>query len=397
MLLADRLLPGVADWAQELNDIRHDFHRNPERGFDTERTVGKICEYLRAWGVDSIDTDLVKGAVVAVVNGNEPGHSIGIRADMDCLPMNDESGKEWTSTKPGFAHACGHDGHTTWLLGTARYLAAHRDFPGKVVFIFQPAEEMALGASALVKAGLIEKYGIEEIYGGHTEPNLPKGVIGFKPGPLQASSDSVYITLNGKGTHGGRPHLGIDPIPVAAQIVQTLQTIVSRKVDPVQTAVLSICSINAGRFEAMNVVPHTVTMSGTIRTFLPEIRKMIEENIKKMVTMVAQANGCEVEIVYEANCSSVINSPEQTQAALEATRALLGDDHVRVIEAFMSSEDFSEYLQKVPGCIVRVGIRDDEHQVSLHHQCFDFNDEVLPVAVSAFANMAISRLKALNA
>ena len=397
VLHAERLLPGVADWMDELVAIRHDLHQNPELGFETERTVGKICEHLRAWGVDEIDTELVKGCVVAVVNGNREGATIGIRADMDALPMNDGCGKEYASVVAGRGHCCGHDGHTTWLLGAARYIAAHRDFPGKVVFVFQAAEEIGKGAQALVDAGLIEKYGIQEIYGGHTEPNLPKGVIGMKPGPLQAASDSVFITLKGKGTHGGRPHLGVDPIPVAAQIISALQNIVARKVDPVECAVVSICSVNCGSFKANNVVPHELTMSGTVRTFLPEIRDLVETNVKALVTNIAHANGCEVDLVYDRIIGSVINAPEQTEAAIAATRELLGEDNVRIITQFMSSEDFSVYLGKVPGCIIRVGIKDEEHNVSLHNQLFDFNDEVLPVAVSVVANMALKRLEQLVA
>ena len=395
LLHADRLLPGVADWFDELVAIRHDLHQNPELGFDTERTVGKICEHLRAWGIDEIDTDLVKGCVVAVVAGDRPGATIGVRADMDALPMNDGCGKSYASQVAGRGHCCGHDGHTTWLLGAARYIAAHRDFAGRVVFVFQAAEEIGKGAKALVDAGLIEKYGIQEIYGGHTEPNLPKGTIGMKPGPLQAASDSVFITLKGKGTHGGRPHLGVDTIPVAAQIINALQTIVSRKIDPVECAVVSLCSINCGTFKANNVVPHELTMSGTVRTFLPEVRDLVENNIKAMVPAIAQANGCEVDLVYDRIIASVINSPEQTEAAIAATRELLGNDNVRIITQFMSSEDFSEYLNKVPGCIIRVGVKDEEHNVSLHNQLFDFNDEVLPVAVSVVANMALKRLAQL--
>ena len=222
-------------------------------------------------------------------------------------------------------------------------------------------------------------------------------MIGFKPGPLQAASDSVYITLRGKGTHGGRPHLGVDPIPVAAQIVTALQTIVSRKVDPIESAVVSICSINCGNFKANNVVQSELTMSGTVRTFLPEIRDLAEENIRAMVTGIATANGCTVELVYDRMIGSVINGEEQTIAAHEVTKALLGEDNVRIIRPFMSSEDFSEYLNRIPGAIIRVGIRDEEHQVSLHNQQMDFNDEVLPVAVSVVANMAVRRLEALAA
>ena len=397
LLLQDRLLPGVAELVPELEEIRHDIHAHPELGFETERTVGLICDYHRKSGIVEIDTELVKGCVIAVIEGSRPGHTIAIRADMDALPMNDGCGKPWASTVAGRGHCCGHDGHTTWLLGAARWLAAHNDFPGRIVLVHQAAEEAGTGAKALVEAGLIEKYGSEEIYGGHTEPNLPKGVIGFKPGPLQAASDSVYITLRGKGTHGGRPHLGVDPIPVAAQIVTALQTIVSRKVDPIESAVVSICSINCGNFKANNVVQSELTMSGTVRTFLPEIRDLAEENIRAMVTGIAAANGCTVELVYDRMIGSVINGEEQTIAAHEVTKALLGEDNVRIIRPFMSSEDFSEYLNRIPGAIIRVGIRDEEHQVSLHNQQMDFNDEVLPVAVSVVANMAVRRLEALAA
>lgn len=397
LLLQDRLLPGVAELVPELEEIRHDIHAHPELGFETERTVGLICDYHRKSGIVEIDTELVKGCVIAVIEGSRPGHTIAIRADMDALPMNDGCGKPWASTVAGRGHCCGHDGHTTWLLGAARWLAAHNDFPGRIVLVHQAAEEAGTGAKALVEAGLIEKYGIEEIYGGHTEPNLLKGVIGFKPGPLQAASDSVYITLRGKGTHGGRPHLGVDLIPVAAQIVTALQTIVSRKVDPIESAVVSICSINCGNFKANNVVQSELTMSGTVRTFLPEIRDLAEENIRAMVTGIAAANGCTVELVYDRMIGSVINGEEQTIAAHEVTKALLGEDNVRIIRPFMSSEDFSEYLNRIPGAIIRVGIRDEEHQVSLHNQQMDFNDEVLPVAVSVVANMAVRRLEALAA
>lgn len=397
LLLQDRLLPGVAELVPELEEIRHDIHAHPELGFETERTVGLICDYHRKSGIVEIDTELVKGCVIAVIEGSRPGHTIAIRADMDALPMNDGCGKPWASTVAGRGHCCGHDGHTTWLLGAARWLAAHNDFPGRIVLVHQAAEEAGTGAKALVEAGLIEKYGIEEIYGGHAEPNLPKGVIGFKPGPLQAASDSVYITLRGKGTHGGRPHLGVDPIPVAAQIVTALQTIVSRKIDPIESAVVSICSINCGNFKANNVVQSELTMSGTVRTFLPEIRDLAEENIRAMVTGIAAANGCTVELVYDRMIGSVINGEEQTIAAHEVTKALLGEDNVRIIRPFMSSEDFSEYLNRIPGAIIRVGIRDEEHQVSLHNQQMDFNDEVLPVAVSVVANMAVRRLEALAA
>ena len=372
-----------------LNAVNHRrvLHRMPELDDELPDTTAYVRKVLEPLGAEVFSP--IKGSVCAYFDAGAE-ETVALRADMDALPFTID-GKDCA------IHACGHDGHTTWLLGAARWLAAHNDFPGRIVLVHQAAEEAGTGAKALVEAGLIEKYGIEEIYGGHTEPNLPKGVIGFKPGPLQAASDSVYITLRGKGTHGGRPHLGVDPIPVAAQIVTALQTIVSRKVDPIESAVVSICSINCGNFKANNVVQSELTMSGTVRTFLPEIRDLAEENIRAMVTGIATANGCTVELVYDRMIGSVINGEEQTIAAHEVTKALLGEDNVRIIRPFMSSEDFSEYLNRIPGAIIRVGIRDEEHQVSLHNQQMDFNDEVLPVAVSVVANMAVRRLEALAA
>lgn len=397
IVLKDKVFPEIAAWADELAAIRHEIHENPELGFDTPVTVERIVKHLRAWGVSAIDTETVKGGVVAVIDGNRPGATVALRADIDALPMTDCCGRPWQSKIEGHAHACGHDGHQTWLMAAVRYLNLKKDFPGRVVALFQPAEEAGTGAIAVIRSGFFEKYGVKEIFGAHDEPFLDKGVFGFRAGPLQAASDTFEVKLNGMGTHGGRPHLGVDPIPVGSQIVTALQTIVSRKVNPIDTAVLSVCSLNAGRFETPNVVPHFLTMSGTIRTFRPEVRKLVEEKFKKMVTSIAEANDCTAEINYVNLICAVDNPKYLTDAAIEVVTGLYGADHVvPEIAPMMSSEDFGEYQRVVPGCIMRFGIRDKDHTVSLHNQSFDFNDEVLPAAATVLASVAKARLEALS-
>lgn len=394
-VLSDRVFPEILAWGEELAAIRHDVHSTPELKFDTPKTVARIVKHLTDWGI-TVDTDMVKGGVIAVIDGTKPGKTVALRADIDALPMPDATTNTWKSTHEGKAHACGHDGHQTWLMGALRYLKAHNDFAGRVVGIFQPAEEIAEGAQAVIDAGVLAKYDVKEIYGAHTEPLLDKGTFGFRVGALQAASDSFWVTVKGVGCHGGRPHLGVDPIPVGGQLINALQTLVSRKLNPVDTGVVSICSVNAGSFGTPNVIPPVLTMSGTVRTFSKEGREMIEREFKKMVTGITEANGCTVEIVYKHQCAAVNNTPEQTKAGIAAATAMYGAEHVVPdMTPFMSSEDFSAYQAVIPGAIMRVGIRDERHQASLHSQIFDFNDEVLPAAASLIANIALTRLEAL--
>lgn len=394
-VLSDRVFPEILAWGEELAAIRHDVHSTPELKFDTPKTVARIVKHLTDWGI-TVDTDMVKGGVIAVIDGTKPGKTVALRADIDALPMPDATTNTWKSTHEGKAHACGHDGHQTWLMGALRYLRAHNDFAGRIVGIFQPAEEIAEGAQAVIDAGVLAKYDVKEIYGAHTEPLLDKGTFGFRVGALQAASDSFWVTVKGVGCHGGRPHLGVDPIPVGGQLINALQTLVSRKLNPVDTGVVSICSVNAGSFGTPNVIPLVLTMSGTVRTFSKEGREMIEREFKKMVTGIAEANGCTVEIVYKHQCAAVNNTPEQTKAGIAAATAMYGAEHVVPdMTPFMSSEDFSAYQAVIPGAIMRVGIRDERHQASLHSQVFDFNDEVLPAAASLIANIALTRLAAL--
>ncbi len=392
---ADKVFPEFLEWADELVAFRHEVHQTPELSFDTKKTVERICQTLTKWGITSFDREIVRGGVIVEIEGNRPGKTIAVRADIDALGMNDTSGKPWCSTHSGCAHACGHDGHQTWLMAVLRYLHGHRDFAGRIIGIFQPAEENVQGAKAVIAAGVFEKYGIAEIYGAHTETMLNKGTYGFKVGPLQAACDYFWVTLHGKGSHGGRPHQGVDPLPVACQIVTALQTIVSRKVNPVDTAVLSICSLNSGRFESPNVVPSSLTFSGTARMFKEEVRDTVENNLKAMINGIAQGNGCTAEIRYERSIHAVDNSKEHTLSAVTAAKDLFGEENVFPdIEPFMSSEDFAEYQQLVPGSMMRIGIRDESHTAALHSTAFDFNDEVLPAAATLFVRVLMDRLKA---
>lgn len=380
----------------ELVEFRHDLHQHPELAFETARTCEKIAEKLRAWGADEVDTTTVPGAVIAVVKGNRPGKTVALRGDIDALPMPDNSDNPWKSCEAGRCHACGHDGHTTWTLGALYVLTRRRDFPGQVVGIFQPAEESGGGAASIVNAGIFEKYGIVEIYGGHDEGTRDKGVFGFRVGPAQASVDFFYITVTGQGTHGARPHLGHDPVPVAAEIISALQTLVSRRVDPIEKAVVSVCSVNAGNYNAPNVIPSVATMSGTVRTFNEDVRKLISTELPRIAEGVAQACGCKAEVTYDAQTPSVVNHELTTKALCEFVRKHFGDDAAdENFPISMGGDDFAEYQFKVPGSIIRVGVRDEAHPYSIHNNKFDFNDEVLAMAATLFAGVALERLEAL--
>lgn len=394
-----RCLPEVLELYERLKSYRHDIHSYPETGFDTNRTVGKIVEFLLEQGVSEkdIDTKTVPGCVVVVVNGKNPGKTIAVRADIDALGMDDLTTNEWKSKKPGFAHACGHDGHQTWILGTLSYLNKHNDFNGRVIGIFEAAEEIAKGANAIITAGILSKYEICEIYGAHDETFLPKGQFGFRIGPLQAASDLFLITVKGVGTHGGRPHLGVDPIPAVTEMYQAFQTIVSRKINPLEAGVLSVCSINAGTPSGYNIVPSVASIGGTVRTFLPRNRDLIESNIRRMAEGIAQAHNVELMIDYIRQIPPLINHENQTLAAIKVAEELVGSENVvRQMDPFMSSEDFGCYLEKIPGTMLSIGIRDENHTIGLHNSRFDFNDEVLPLAVTFFVKLVQARLQALS-
>ena len=385
----------VSPWADELAAIRRDFHQHPEEGHETARTCGIICDKLREWGVEEIDTSLCKGSVVAVITGNRPGPTVAIRGDIDCLPMPDTCGQPWQSEHVGKAHCCGHDGHATYLLGVARYFQENRDFAGRVVCVFQPADEKASGASGLMEGGLAEKYDIKEFYGAHGDANFELGTYGFRAGPVQASCDSWYLKITGSGGHGARPHLTLDPIPVATQIVNALQTILTRRVDPLQWAVLSVCSINAGSYPAMNVIPTECTVSGTVRTFSPAVQDLIERKMRDMIMHTAEMNDCKAEFIYRRLVGPVSNDQAITDDAIASALEVAGEGSVHAMDATMGSEDFAEYLKKAPGVMIRIGVRDAEHTACIHNSAYDFNDKATPMAVAMLCNLALKRLEKL--
>lgn len=397
-LAKEKCLPEILDIYEELVSHRRDVHAHPECGFETVETIKKIKEFLLKHGIPSSDIDnkSAPGSLFVSIQGNKPGKTIALRADVDALQMTDQSGKDWSSEIEGHAHACGHDGHQSWMMGTAVYLANHRDFAGRVICLFQAAEEICTGAQSVVNSGFIEKYDIKEIYAGHDEPFLQKGTVGFKVGHIQAASDRFDVKLTGSGTHGGRPHQGNDPIPALSELYQALQTIVSRKVNPLESAVVSVCYMNAGTPGTYNVVPGTAELGGTVRTFLPEIRDLVEVNVKRMVEGVALTHGLKSELQYTRLVASVNNEKKVTEAAIKVAQELLGKDHVVTdMDASMISEDFAVYQEKIPGTIFFIGMRDEEHQSQLHNPKFDFNDEILPISATLFVKIALSRLQAL--
>ena len=394
----DKCLPEILALFPDLVAHRHDIHQHPDCGFETQRTIGKIKEFLEKHNVSPKDMDDAScpGSLFVEIKGNLPGKTIG-SPSRTALKMKDKSEKEWSSKIEGHAHACGHDGHQTWLMGAATYMAEHRDFPGTLVCLFQGAEETGKGAESVVKSGFLDKYNIQEMYAAHDEPFLKKGEVGFKVGHLQAASDSFAVKFIGAGTHGGRPHQGMDPIPALSEMYLAMQTIVSRKVDPLESAVVSVCFMNAGTLGTYNVLPGEAVMGGTVRTFLPKVRDLVENTIKRMAEGIALAHNLKAEVTYERLISSVNNDERLTKEGVRIAQDLLGEDKIYPdFKPFMSSEDFSVYQERVPGTICRIGISDENHTVPLHNPKFDFNDEVLALASTLFVKIAQERLNALS-
>src|SRR5947208_6004144 len=305
----------IAALSDEMAAWRHDFHENPELLYEVHRTAGIVAEKLRAFGCDEVVTGIGRTGVVGVIRGRKSasGKTIGLRADMDALPIMETSGVPYASKVPGKMHACGHDGHTAMLLGAAKYLAETRNFDGTAVVIFQPAEEGGGGGKAMVKDGLMERFGIQEVYGMHNMPGVPVGEFAIRPGPLLAAADRIVIEIEGLGSHAARPHQGIDPVVVGAQIVNQVQTIVSRSVDPIKSGLISICQFHAG--SADNVIPQTATLRGTARSHLPEIRDILESRLRDVVEGTAKVHGAKAKLTYRRDYPVTSNHPQQTEFA----------------------------------------------------------------------------------
>jgi amidohydrolase len=377
----------LAGWHGELTAFRRDLHAHPELGFEERRTAARVVAALRAAGVDEIHEGIGKTGVVGVIHGAQRVNlrQIGLRADMDALPMGEENDFAWRSTTRGLMHGCGHDGHTTMLVGAARYLAETRRFAGSAVLIFQPGEEGFAGAKAMIDDGLFERFPVESVYAMHNWPQLPAGHIGVNPGPMMAAADRIEIVVHGKGGHGAHPYLAVDPVLVAAHIITAAQSLVSRNVSPIDSAVVSLCSMQAGDPGAYSVIPREARLVGTCRSFRPEVQDMLEERLSRLVDSVAVAFGATASLHYRRSYPATINSPAHAEFAADTAAALVGEDKVlRVLPPSMGAEDFSFMLQVKPGAYLRLG---QGGGCFLHNSRYDFNDEVLPLGAALFASL----------
>ena len=380
------LLPEITEW-------RRDLHENPEILYDLPRTTALVEDKLRAFGCDEVVPGVGRSGVIGVIKGksDSKGRVIGLRADMDALPMDEKTGLPYASKTAGKMHACGHDGHTAMLLGAAKYLAETRNFDGTVVLIFQPAEEGGAGGKAMVDDGMMERWGIQEVYGMHNEPGLPVGEFGVSPGPIMAAADEIEITIRGRGGHAAQPHNVIDPVPAACATVMALQTVASRNVDPIKSVVVSICVMNT-ESAATNVIDDSVRLAGTIRTLDEEVRDMAEVRIIEIVNATAAAYGCTAEIHYERGYPVTVNHEENAEIAAEVARAVAGEGKVRYGRPpRMGAEDFSYMLRARPGAFINVGNGDTR---KVHHPEYNFNDEAIPFGCSFFAELVERRMPA---
>jgi hippurate hydrolase len=374
----------------ELTALRRDLHAHPELGFEEHRTAEIVARELDRIGVEHHDR-IGKTGVVGVIQGrhNASGRAVGLRADMDALPMHEENDFAHVSRFKGRMHGCGHDGHTTMLLGAARYLAATRRFDGTVYLIFQPGEEGFAGGKAMVADGLFERFPADQIYALHNWPALPPGKIAVRPGPMMAAADRIEIHIEGRGGHGAHPHLSVDPVLVAGHIITAAQSIISRNVSPIDTAVVSLCAMHAGNLAAMSVIPREARLVGTVRTFRPQTQDAIERRLSELVHSIAAAFGASATLKYERVYPATVNSEPEAAFAAQVADTLVGPDNViRDLEPSMGSEDFSFMLQQRPGAYARLGQGGAEGGCFLHNSRYDFNDEVIPLGGGYLAALA---------
>src|SRR5216683_3180015 len=381
----------IADFHGEITAWRRDIHAHPELLYDVHRTAGAVAEKLKSFGCDEVVTGIGRTGVVGVIRGGrtgEGGRVIGLRADMDALPIQEASDIPYKSTVPGKMHACGHDGHTAMLLGAARYLAETRNFAGTAVVIFQPAEEGGAGGKAMVQDGLMERFRIEEVYGMHNYPGLPVGEFALRPGALLASADRLTIEIEGRGGHAARPHISIDTVLVGAQIINQIQSIVARNVDPLHAAVISICVFQAGTTD--NVIPQTALLRGTARSLTPQVRDLLEKRLHEVVTGTAQLYGATAKLTYRRDYPVTRNHVRQAEFAASVAAEVVGRERVEEdVAPVMGAEDFSFMLEARPGAFIFVGNGDS---AGLHHPAYDFNDEVIPIGTSYWVKLVETAL-----
>lgn len=373
----------IADFASDMTAWRQHLHTIPELGFDCPKTSAFIAERLREFDVDELHENIAQTGIVAIIEGNAPGPTIGLRADFDALPILEETGLDYASTHPGKMHACGHDGHTTMLLGAARYLAETRNFAGRVALIFQPAEEGGGGADVMVKEGIMDRFGIEQVYALHNAPGFEAGCFYTSPGALMAAVDTFHINIQGVGGHGAMPHETRDPVMAACGIAMAIQTIVSRNHYALDDLVVSVTQIHTGSVD--NVIPDTAYLNGTVRTFDPEVQKMVQERMAEIVAGQAASYGVTAELNYEVGYPATINDADKAGFATQVARDIAGENRV-IADAGreMGAEDFSYMLQERPGAYLFLGQGEGD---GLHHPKYNFNDEIAPVGASFFARL----------
>lgn len=384
-----RVFSHIAQFHPELTSFRRDLHAHPELGFEEVYTAARVQEALRLCGVDEVHSGIGKTGVVGIIRGraNTRGRMIGLRADMDALTMAESNDFPWRSTKQGMMHGCGHDGHVAMLVGAARYLAETRNFDGTAVLVFQPGEEGFAGAKAMIEDGLFQRWPVESVYAMHNWPGLKPGRFGIRHQAMMASADRVTIEITGKGGHGAHAYLAVDPVLVAAHIITAVQSIVSRNVRPIDTAVISLCAMNAGDLHAMSVIPGKATLVGTVRTFRPEVQDMVEKRLSELCSAVALGFGAQASVHYERIYPATINTPRETDFAADVAESLVGAENVvRDMEPSMGAEDFSFMLQVKPGAYLRIG-QGGEGSCMLHMSRYDFNDEILPLGSAMHASL----------
>jgi hippurate hydrolase len=377
------VLNRIADFAPEMKEWRRWMHRHPELNFDLPETAAYVAERLREIGVDALHTGIAGCGMVALIEGRGEGPTIGLRADMDALPIEEATGAEHASLTPGRMHACGHDGHTAMLLGAAKYLAETRRFRGRVALIFQPAEEAGGGGQAMVKEGVLDRFGIARVFALHNAPGLPFGQVMTCPGPIMAAVDSFWVRITGRGGHGAMPHETLDPIPPAVSIVQAVQTIVSRNHYALDQLVISVTQIHAG--SADNIVPGSAWLCGTVRSFDPEVQAMVQRRLAEIVAGQAAAFGVEADLDYQIGYPATVNDPDEAAFAAEVAREVAGAGQVNgAVEKQMGAEDFAYFLQARPGAYLFLG---QGPGATLHHPAYDFNDEIAPLGASLLARL----------
>lgn len=386
----------MLECAEQAAQIRHSIHCYPEVGLNLTQTEKTIVEALKSFGCETIETRVggpdVAG-VVCVIKGDQPGRTIGLRADSDALPLNENTGLPYASTRAKHMHACGHDGHVATLLAVVKYFMEHRHFAGTLVAIFQPGEEGFAGARYMVEDGLVERFGIDEFYALHAEPSLDVGSVGFVPGYATANADAFEIVFEGQGGHGSRPQFAKDSIVAMGEAILALQTIVSRNVAPNYAAVVSICCAQSGDPNGTSVMPQKALLRGTTRSYEPEVQDLIERRMNEIAQGIAQTYGIKAKVNYTRLYPAMYNTPENVQAAREIAAQAIGAENVKEFSRTAGGEDFSFMLLERPGCLFRLGMKDADHTAPVHNEQFDFNDKAIATGAAVLASIALTRMK----